>query len=440
MSPTGITFRRIQTVGKVVGAIRPPGSKSLTNRALICAAAAQGVSVLEGALDCEDTQVMLDALKKLQIPVRSDSDLGRIEVHGCAGHLPCRKADLFVANSGTSMRFLAAMLAALGGEFRLDGVPRMRQRPLADLLDALAQLSVEYDCQEKPGFAPVVLRSQGLQGSRVVVRGDVSSQFLSGLLMAAPYARQPLTICLTGPLVSRPYVTMTLRVMEAFGVQVQHTEAGGQDEFHVDAPCLYQGCRYLIEPDASAASYFWAAAAITGGRVLVRDLFPTSLQGDVAFCRCLEAMGCRVEVTPEGTCVEGGPLHGIDVDMNAISDTVPTLAAVALFAQGPTRIRNVAHIRHKETDRIGDLAREIRRLGAEVVEFDDGLEIQPRPLRPARICTYQDHRMAMSFTLVGLRQPGIEIENPQCVAKTYPRFFEDLERLVGQSQSVSKLL
>jgi 3-phosphoshikimate 1-carboxyvinyltransferase len=302
----------------------------------------------------------------------------------------------------------------------------MRQRPIQDLIDALKHLGVDIRAELGTGCPPVTVNADGLAGGHVPMRGDVSSQFLSGLLMAAPYAREPLTIELVGPMVSQPYVTMTCRVMECFGVRVPFQPG----DRRIDVPrAIYRAAHYEIEPDASAASYFWAAAAITGGRVRVIGLTRDALQGDVAFCDCLRQMGCHVEEGSNWIEVKGRPLRGIDVDMNAISDTVQTLSAVALFAQGPTRITGVAHIRHKETDRIGDLARELRKLGAQVDELDDGLAIHPGPLRPAEIETYDDHRMAMSLALPGLRLPGITILNPACTAKTYPRFFEDLERL-----------
>jgi 3-phosphoshikimate 1-carboxyvinyltransferase len=302
----------------------------------------------------------------------------------------------------------------------------MRERPIQDLLDALAQLGVHAASEQPGGCPPVVIEAHGLGGGQATVRGDVSSQFLSGLLMAAPYAASPLELTIEGQLVSQPYIHMTLAVMQSFGIAI-HSDS--LSRFRVDAPRTYQAANYAIEPDASAASYFWAAAAISGGRVTVAGLSQDSLQGDVGFCDCLTKMGCPVVYGPDSVTVIGGSLKGIDVDMNAISDTVQTLAAVALFAKGPTRVRGVGHIRHKETDRIGALATELRKLGATVEEHDDGLTITPGKLQPARIDTYHDHRMAMSLALVGLRTPGVVINDPACTAKTYPRFFEDLTRL-----------
>jgi 3-phosphoshikimate 1-carboxyvinyltransferase len=416
----------IHPMGPVRATVRPPGSKSITNRALVCAALAEGPSRLQGALDSEDTRVMYDALAALGIVLAWNRDRDEITVEGCGGTWPCQHADLFVANSGTTMRFLAPLLATGSGRFRLDGTPRMRERPIGDLLRALRQLGATIDSEAHNDCPPVSIAGRGLPGGTATIRGDISSQFLSGLLLAAPYAQRRVELLLDGPLVSQPYVQLTRQVMQAFGVPV---EEQARQRFVVAAPARYQGRTYGIEPDASAASYFWAAAAITGGQVAVTGLSPHALQGDVAFCDCLEQMGCEVRREADRITVTGQPLHGIRVDMNPISDTVQTLAAVALFATGPTFITGVAHIRHKESDRIGDLARELRKLGAAAEERPDGLRIDPGPLHGTRIRTYQDHRMAMSLALVGLRVHGVLIEDPQCTEKTYPGFWADLESL-----------
>lgn len=413
---------------RVRARVRPPGSKSITNRALVCAAIADGRSTLRGALASEDTQVMITALGELGIAVTVE-DAGRtLLVEGSGGRIPAVEAELYCANSGTTLRFLTA-LATLGhGAFRLDGVARMRERPVADLLDALNQLGANARSESVNGCPPVVIHANGLPGGSATVRGDISSQFLSGLLMAAPAALTPVEFHIEGPLVSQPYVRMTLAVMRAFGVEVQSSDA--LDEFVIAAPANYHACNYAIEPDASAASYFWAAAAITGGEITVDGLSAGSLQGDVAFVDCLEKMGCEVHRAADSITIVGRSLVGIDVDMNAISDTVQTLAIVALFAAGPTTIRNVGHIRHKETDRIAALATELRKLGAQVQERPDGLTIMPAALHSATIDTYHDHRMAMSFALAGLRQPRVRINDPGCTAKTYPDFFADLATTV----------
>jgi 3-phosphoshikimate 1-carboxyvinyltransferase len=405
-----------------------PGSKSLTNRALIVAAIAKGTSTLNGALDSEDTRVMVRALQTLGFTVEHDTEKRMIRIEGCGGTIPSTEAWLDLANSGTSLRFLTAMLATGQGTFHLDGTPRMRQRPIQDLLTSLNGLGANATSDNGTGCPPVTIRAQGLDGGFAFVRGDVSSQFLSGLLMALPYARDMTTIEVDGVLVSIPYVTMTLAVMESFGVSVVNRK---NRRFDI-RPGKYQGLSFPIEPDASAASYFFALAAITGGTITVEGLGASSIQGDMAFVDILEHMGCRVERESTRTTVTGGPLRAVDVDMNAISDTVMTLSVVALFAEGITRIRNVAHIRHKETDRIAAVASEIRKLGAQAEEYPDGLLISPPAvdqLRGASIKTYDDHRMAMSFALAGLRVPGVVILDPGCVAKTYPGFWEDLASL-----------
>ncbi len=418
----------IQTTGPIVGAIRPPGSKSITNRALICAALSDGASMLRGALDSEDTRVMIDALRRLGLNVQTNEDGTEIRLSGCGGRIPAPEADLFLANSGTSIRFLTALTTLGQGRYRLDGISRMRERPIEDLLRALRDLGANVAAENGDGCPPVVVTAGGLPGGSATIRGNISSQFLSALLMSAPGASGNVRLVVDGELVSKPYVTMTLAVMESFGVRV---DAGTLDLFSIPAGQSYQGREYSVEPDASAASYFWAAAAITGGRVTVQGLSRDALQGDVGFCECLQAMGCEVQYGDEEITVIGGPLRGVTVDMNAISDTVQTLAAVALYADGPTTITGVPHIRFKETDRIGDLACELRKLGAEVQEHADGMRIVPGVLRGAAIETYNDHRMAMSLALVGLRTPGVVIRNPQCTEKTYPHFFDDLRNLCG---------
>jgi 3-phosphoshikimate 1-carboxyvinyltransferase len=418
--------------GPAKGSVRPPGSKSITNRALVCAALANGVSTLTGALDSDDTRVMIDGLRRLGIEVESRDGGTTLSVQGTNGQIPALEADLFCANSGTTIRFLTAIATLGHGSFRLDGIERMRARPIGDLLEALNQLGANTTSENRNGCPPVIVHANGLQGGSATVRSDISSQFLSGILLAAPHANSPISLVIDGPMVSRPYVSMTVQVMAAFGIDVGVN--AGMNRFEIAAPQHFPGAHYAIEPDASAASYLWAAAAVTGGKVTVDGLSAESLQGDVAFVDCLEQMGCDVNREPNAITVVGRPLRGIAAQMNAISDTVPTLAAVALFAKGPTTIRDVAHIRHKETDRIAALAGELRKLGAEVVEHDDGLTIHPGAHRPAAIDTYDDHRMAMSFALAGLRIPGVRINNPGCVEKTYPAFFDDLGVLTGQNQ------
>jgi 3-phosphoshikimate 1-carboxyvinyltransferase len=417
----------------VRGAIRPPGSKSITNRAFVCAALARGTSRLTGVLDSQDTRVMATCLERLGIGIAADWEGGTVDVTGCGGRIPAATATLDCAASGTTMRFLAAMCALGSGTYRLDGTPRMRLRPIGDLVAALHDLGIEAVAESPGGCPPVTIRSRGLAGGVAAVRSTTSSQFASGLAMAAACAAGTTRLEFTGAVVSRPYLDMTRLVMKAFGGRC---DSDGDDAWVIPSTG-YEARNYAIEPDASAASYFFAAAAITDGEVRVDGLSRRSLQGDVGFCDALERMGCSVrwnEADAAGgnsITVTGRARNGIDIDMNAVSDTVPTLAVVALFAESPTRIRNVAHIRDKETDRIGDLVRELRSLGANATEHADGLTIVPGPLHAARLRTYDDHRMAMSLALAGLRIPGVEIQDPACVGKTFPAYWVRLGELAG---------
>jgi len=420
----------IKPAGRVTGRVRPPGSKSLTNRALVVAALAKGRSTLSGALDSEDTQVMVDSWRRLGVAVEHNTARGTMKVSGCGGLIPAASADLFLANSGTSIRFLTAAVSLGRGEYRLDGVPRMRERPIEDLLAALRVLGADARCEAGAGCPPVRVRAKGLRGGIVKVPGGQSSQYASALIMAAPYAAGDVRIDLTGEVVSEPFVRMTVAVMRDFGVVVEMPQP---NQFLVPAGQAYTGLPYDIEPDATAASYFWAAAAITGGEVTVEGIGTSSAQGDVAFVDLLERMGAKVQRRVDSISVAGQSLRGIETDMRAISDTTLTLAVVAAFASGPTTITGVAHIRKQETDRIAALTTELRRIGVQVDERQDGLVIHPTPPRGATIETYNDHRIAMSFALAGLRTPGIVITNPACAAKTYPHFFADLGRLTGQT-------
>jgi 3-phosphoshikimate 1-carboxyvinyltransferase len=416
------------------GGVRVPGSKSITNRALVLAAltARSQPCTLVNALHSEDTEVMVDCLRKLGFSVRPDwdADPPTVTVGPTPGDrvIPATSADLFVGNSGTTMRFLTAMVSLGEGQYRLAGVPRMHERPIEDLLDALRQLGVTAMSETGNGCPPVRIHSTGWQPRSVItVNGAVSSQFLSGLMLAAPFAARDTMVMFDENLVSRPYLDMTEAMLRAWGLAVRFRDR--TRTFKIPGRQTASFASYDVEGDASAASYFFAAAAIRGGRVLVWGLPEPSLQGDVRFLDVLERMGCYKIRQTDGWTLQSNVLRGIDVDMNAISDTVMTLAAVACFAEGPTTIRNVAHVRHKETDRLAALATELRRVGAGVEEFADGLTITPRPLHGAEIETYNDHRMAMSMALIGLRVPGIVIKNPGCVAKTYPGFFADLEKL-----------
>ena len=407
-----------------------PGSKSITNRTLPIAALARGESILRGMLFSDDTRYMAEALAALGLTIETDHAAETARVVGGGGSFPRDRAGLFVGNSGTTMRFITAMLAVGKGTYRVDGVPRMRSRPIGPLLRALDQLGADARSEAGNDCPPVIVTANGLRGGRCAMDGSQSSQFFSGLLMAAPYAERDVEIAVEGELVSKPYLEVTAAVMEAFGVWAELDRAGWRS-FRVAAGQRYTGRDYRIEPDASNASYFFAAAAVTGGRVRVEGLGARSTQGDLQFVRALERMGATVEISDEATEVTGpidGRLRGIEIDMNAFSDTAQTLAAIAPFAVGPTTIRGIAHNRHKETDRIADLAAELRRIGQQVVELEDGLTIVPRPVTPAQVRTYDDHRMAMSFAITGLRADGIEILDPGCTAKTFPDFFTRLQR------------
>lgn len=407
--------------------VRLPGSKSLTNRALLIAALAQGVTRLTNALFSDDTHYFAAALQTLGFDARLEPSRAEMTVTGLQGRIPARRADLFIGNAGTAARFLTAFLTLGHGEYVLDGEARMRERPIGGLIAALNQLGARVSASPS-NCPPVTIVASGLPGGRASLDGNVSSQFLSALLMAAPYARQTVEISLSTELNSKPYVDMTLAVMSEFGVEI---EREGYTRFVV-RPAVYRSPGvYRIESDASAASYFFAAAAILGGAVRVENLSRASRQGDIAFLDTLEQMGCSI-VEGEG-CIEvtgASSLKGVDADMRDIPDTAQTLAAIAPFASSPTRIRGIASARFKETDRIAAVCAELTRLGVRVEEHSDGMTIYPcGTIQPVAVRTYNDHRMAMAFSLIGLRAPGIVIENPSCVSKTFPNFFEVLGKL-----------
>ncbi|MGL6195770.1 MAG: 3-phosphoshikimate 1-carboxyvinyltransferase [Thermoguttaceae bacterium] len=454
--------------GPVNFKISPPGSKSITNRALIIAALADGKSELTGVLDSEDTQIMYDVISALGLETEQDKSGCKVCLTGQGGVFPNHDVELYVGNSGTTARFITAALALAQGDkkYRIYGKDRMHQRPIRHLTDALKVLGANIRCENRDGCPPVLIgnsehgqtdwNTPGSEGRPITaaVAGDISSQFLSALMMSAPLvsAKNDVVLRITGNLVSRPYIDMTAKVMESFGVEThfffpddEALETGGT--ITIPLGSAYKPCKYHIEPDASAASYFFAVAAICGGEAEILGFSPNlsehvesdlarfgSLQGDIKFVNCLERMGCKVVLKPGSISVIRDPetvLRGIDVDMNDISDTVQTLSVVALFCDGPTRIRNVAHIRHKETDRISAVVTELCKIGAVVEEFPDGLEIHPpKERKNVEIETYDDHRMAMSFALAGLRDPGITILNPECTQKTFPDFFEELFKVL----------
>jgi 3-phosphoshikimate 1-carboxyvinyltransferase len=398
-----------------------PGSKSHTNRALVCAALAEGSSTLRGALFADDTAAMVGGLGAVGIDVATSPAEARMTVTGCGGRLPEDAAVLDVRQSGTTGRFLLPMLALGPGPYVLDGEAQLRSRPFGDLADALRALGVSI---AGTGL-PLTVEGGLLQGGEIRLPGSLSSQFLSGLLLSAPCAATETIIEITDGLVSKPYVDLTLETMAAFGAVV---DRDGYERFTV-APTGYRPARVDIEPDASAASYFFAAA-VPEGRVRLEGLGTGTVQGDLRFVDALEAMGAEVLREADATEVRGPTRpHGIEIDMADISDTVQTLAVVATFADSPTRITGVGFIRHKETDRLAAVVRELTKLGIGATEEPDGLTVHPGRPGPGTVATYDDHRMAMSFALLGLRSPGIAIADPDCVAKTFPTFFDVLETL-----------
>ena len=418
----------MQPIRKPVNAtIEVPGSKSYTNRALLVAAMARGASTVTGALFSDDTRYMSSSLRKLGVEVDADEKRATFDVRGNGGNIPVSSAQLYIGNSGTTSRSLVAYVSLGHGKFVIDGDEPMRHgRPISDLLDALTQIGVSARTQFDNGHLPVIVEADGLKGGKTRLDVSKSSQFLTALLLVAPYAKNEMEIEVVGNR-EMPYIDITLAVMEAFGVQVINE---GYKYFRIEGGQQYQPRVYHIEPDASNASYFFAAAALTGGRVTVQHLHLDSIQGDVRFVQILEQMGCQVTVSDVGITVTGPcQLKGIDVDMKAISDTSLTLAAIAPFADSKVTIRNIEHTRWQETDRIHAMVTELRKLGVPVVEHQDGLEISPAPITPAAIDTYQDHRVAMAFSLIGLKARGIRINDPECVSKTFPNYFDVLERL-----------
>lgn len=413
--------------GALDAVVRPPGSKSLTNRALLAAALASGESRLSGALESDDTRLMRTCLGALGCRVERQAPHWRVA--GLAGRLRAPATPLDAGNSGTTARFLTAAACLADGPVVIDGSARMRERPISELVDALRQLGADASVTGRCGCPPVRLAGGGLAGGKATLDASRSSQYVSALLLAAPCARHDVELRFRdGRLVSRPYVELTLELMRAFGAEAGWSADGA---LRVTAGRGYRGRAYAIEPDASAAAYPFCAAAIAGGRVRVEGIARDSIQADLALLPILERMGCGVERGAASIEVRGPErgLRGVDVDMNALPDAVLALAVVALFAEGPTRIRNVANLRIKESDRLAALENELRKLGAEARATRDALEIVPGPLRGAEIETYDDHRMAMSFALAGLRIPGVVIRDPECVSKTWPEYFSMLEGL-----------
>jgi 3-phosphoshikimate 1-carboxyvinyltransferase len=414
------------------GAIRPPGSKSYTNRALLVAGLARGTSTLRGALFSDDTMHMARGLAALGFGVDADEAAQAFSVTGGGGRVPASRASVFVGNSGTTARFVAPLMALGDGVYELDGDEAMRVRPVQPLLDAMSALGARASSVRGNGCLPLRIEGGGFEGGTARMPGSISSQFFSALLMVGPTLRRGLVLEAEGDLVSKPYLEITAQTMAAFGVATTH-EAFRRFEV---APGAYAATSYEVEPDASAASYFFAAAAVTAGRVVVKGLGSRSLQGDLAFVRLLERMGCRVRQTETETEVAGPPkLVGIEADMSSLSDTAQTLAAIAPFATSPTRITGIGFIRKKETNRIAAVVTELCKLGIRAEEESDGFVVYPGTPRAGRVETYDDHRMAMSFSVLGLAAHGIDILNPACVSKTFPQYFQELEKLTERSRT-----
>lgn len=418
----------LQPIAKIDGTVNLPGSKSVSNRALLLAALAQGTTTLTNLLDSDDVRHMLNALEKLGVAFRLSADRTRCEVEGQAGPLRSAQAlELFLGNAGTAMRPLAAALCLADGDITLTGEPRMKERPIGHLVEALRQGGAQVDYLEQENYPPLRLRG-GFNGGDIAVDGSVSSQFLTALLMTAPLAARDTAIRIKGELVSKPYIDITLNMMKSFGVEVVNDE---YRVFHIKGQQTYQAPgEYLVEGDASSASYFLAAAAIKGGTVRVTGIGRHSMQGDIHFADVLEKMGARITWGDSYIECSRHELHGIDMDMNAIPDAAMTIATTALFAQGETTIRNIYNWRVKETDRLAAMATELRKVGAEVEEGHDYIRVvPPAALQYAEIGTYDDHRMAMCFSLVALSETPVTILDPKCTAKTFPDYFDRLASL-----------
>jgi 3-phosphoshikimate 1-carboxyvinyltransferase len=416
-------FLDLPQLKSAAGTVRLPGSKSISNRVLLLAALADGETEVRDLLASDDTERMLDALKTLGVGV---THLGgeNWRIAGCAGKFPVKQAELFLGNAGTAFRPLTAALALAGGDYVLKGVARMHERPIGDLVDGLRQLGADVTYLENDGYPPLHLKPANIQpGGVVKVRGDVSSQFLTGLLMALPLTGEAATVDVVGELISKPYIEITLAIMARFGVQVQRQ---GWQRFTVPAGSRYvsPGTIY-VEGDASSASYFLALGAIGGGPVRVEGVGQDSIQGDVKFAEALAQMGAVIEMGPNWMTARApaGALVAVDLDCNHIPDAAMTLATAALFAKGTTTLRNIASWRVKETDRIAAMATELRKLEARVEEGEDFIRVTPSTVRPAAIDTYDDHRMAMCFSLAAFATP-LRINDPKCVAKTFPDYFE----------------
>lgn len=415
--------------GSMRAQVEVPGSKSITNRALLLAALSDEPCTLYGALFSDDSRHFLSCVQALGINAEADEARSCIHVSGQGGVIPNREASVYVGSAGTAARFITALLGVCGGSYHLDASVQMRKRPMAPLLAALRDMGCTISCEGEADCFPFTLTSRGVQKNEIAVDIGSSSQFLSALLISAVCAGEEISIRVTGSH-GMSYIHITTKMMKQFGAEVKKPSP---ELFVVPAGQHYHLSRYDIEPDMSAAAYFYAAAALLGSSVTVKGVRRTMMQGDIRFIDVLEQMGCTVSNVPEGVCVTGpkdGALHGISVDMREFSDQAITLAAIAPFADAPTVITGIGHIRHQESDRIFAMVDALTRMGIGVQELSDGICIQPGRPQPARIRTFDDHRMAMGFFLTGLRADGIVIENPGCCKKTFENYFEVMEAFV----------
>jgi 3-phosphoshikimate 1-carboxyvinyltransferase len=401
-----------------------PGSKSYTHRLLIASALSDGPCTLSNCLRSEDTLLTADALRSMGVDITDDGDL--FHISGSNGRLKPADKDIYLANSGTSMRLLTGVAALGQGSYILTGTPRMQERPLQDLIDGLAQIGVASRSVNGTGCPPIEIQGGKIDGGKMAMDCSISSQFLSSVLLMAPLTRNGITVTMIKDLVSKPYVDMTIDIMNRLGVTVGRD---GYDRFHVPGGQTYKAGDYAVEPDCSQASYFWGAAAITGKTIKVKNIQPNSRQGDVKFAQVLEKMGCNVSHESDGIAVTGAKLNGVTVDMESMPDVVPTLAVVASFAEGTTTITNVAHLKEKECDRLNCVAIELIKMGIDARATDSGLIIRGGSHVGAEIETYDDHRMAMCFAIAGLRVPDVKIKDEMCVKKSFPNYWDVFEGL-----------
>lgn len=414
----------IKPISKIDAVVTVPSSKSYSNRALLVAALADGESHIYNCLDCDDTRYMINALKSFGVEVKEEE--AKIVIQGINGSPKTPEKEIYVGNAGTTMRFLCSFAALCPDKTVIDGNDKMRQRPVQDLMDGLSRLGVNIKSLNNNGCPPIEIRGGGIRGGDTIMNGDKSSQYFTSILLSAPYANTDVIVKVKGKLTSKPYIDLTIDLMKAFGVNVENNS---YSTFFVKSGKGYKARNYEIESDVSSAAYFFAAAAITGGRIRVENLKPATRQGDIKFIDILKKMGCTIIKGGNYIEIKGGKLKGVNANMNEMPDAVQTLAVTALFAQGETQITGVSNLRIKETDRIKALVNELSKLGGQVRELNDGLVIIPGKLQSNEIETYDDHRMAMSFALAGLKIPGIKIKNPDCVNKSFPGYFEKLKSL-----------